>query len=250
MNVPKEVMKFRIDRATELERFATTIQSVGIEFNNISPIYSAIGALRDNRKGFHTPSTTDYQCWGYDIDELMFLVPPPKRHINVGIDTMEIIVSCNVLSDCNSWANTDDPFHELNFNVKVRGLKDGVQYGSGFHIDRQKDSDPSDELHPLYHLHYTPKVFNDQDAGMVLAMDAPRMIHAPVDLILGLDIVFSNFAMDQWDTLKDSGAYNALCRSYQNSIWKPYIQTWASFWAFDHSSIKPERAKLICPYLG
>jgi hypothetical protein len=249
MNVPSNVMAIRRQRASELVIFAQLLEKMNL--GRTDQIYNAANNLRDKSKGMHSPGTTDYSCWGYTIDNLTFYLPElPKRHICPStIYSVQISIDIDLLCKHDSWETLKDPLLKLNFRVRIIGIDTTQTYSFGFHIDRHDEKQNTDELHPIYHLQYTPSVNGNTNIGSVLSFDAPRMMHVPVDLILGTDLILSNFSPKIWDKLRDEPEYQVLYKRYQNSFWKPYIHTWASHWTYKHSHIDWVSPKSICPYL-
>lgn len=248
MNVPSKIMAFRNERASEIEALARLIEKTNI--GSPHQIYTAAQSLRDEKCGFHTPGTTDYSCWGYTIEDLKLYLPELPRHVAPkSIHSLDLTIDIDLLCKCDDWDNLNDPFQKLNFRVALRGLDSVKEYSFGFHIDKHNHAHQTDEIHPIYHLQYSPALRNQAtDYGSLLMLDTPRMMHAPVDLVLGLDLVLSNFLPKVWDKLRDEQQYVALYKKYLDSIWKPYVHTWASHWAYDLANITWQPS-LLCPYL-
>lgn len=249
MNTTSKVMHFRNQRARELELFARLLEKVNL--GNPHQIYQVINELKDKAKGFHSPGTTDYLCWGYKINSLIFDIKDfPRRHIIPNINAMQLAIDIDLLCRWDYWGTLNDPLLKLNFKVQILGLDSNQSYSFGFHIDRNNNNG-SEEIHPIYHLHYSPSVGGNTDIGKVLSLDAPRFMHAPIDIILGTDFVLSNFSPSIWDKLRNESEYISLCKIYQDNLWKPYVHTWASGWAYESTGIcwPPPSSKSICPYL-
>lgn len=248
MNVPSNVMALRLKRASDLRIFAGLLERVG--FANLHQIYEAANNLQDKTKGIHTPNTTDYSCWGYAIENLtLHLDEFPKRHIRpASIYALQVSIDTKLLCHYETWGTLNDPLVVLNFRVKIRGLDERSTYAFGFHIDKH-NSNETEEIHPIYHLQYTPIVDDNENIGSVLYLDSPRMMHVPLDLILGIDMVLSNFAPKEWNRLRDLSEYQSLFKKYQENFWKPYIHTWASYWSYNQGEIVWNNPNSICPYL-
>ncbi|MCB9093378.1 MAG: hypothetical protein H6620_12565 [Halobacteriovoraceae bacterium] len=248
MNVPNKVMAVRSERASHLEAFARLMDKY--ELCETGLIYKAAKVLRDKTKAFHSPNTKDYSCWGYKINDLPFyLAELPKRHIRPStIHSMQLEVDIELLCNDEHWKYQSDPFIELNFRVRVIGSDSRKKYAFGFHVDKHKHKQQheSEEIHPIYHLQYNPIIGEDEetDLGSILYLDSPRMMHVPVDLILGTDLILSNFVPRIWNKLRDENEYQSLYQKYQNSLWKPYIHTWASHWPYKLQELNWKRAQL------
>jgi len=250
MNVPSQIMAIRYKRASELEAFARILDKLGICVRS-DLIYDAATILRDKTKGFHTPDTTDYACWGYSIEDLkIYLSELPKRHIRPSsIHSMQIEIDIHLLCNDQHWKDQKDPLLDLNFRARIIGVDSKARYSFGYHVDRHDDSQITEEIHPVYHLQYDPLANDDLELGSTLYLDTPRIMHVPVDLILGIDLVLSNFAPSTWQSLRDDEDYHPLYCKYQNYLWKPYVHTWASHWSYQPQKNNWNLPLSICPYL-
>lgn len=250
MNVPSNIMKLRLERAAELTRYAQLIDKYSLSANTYL-LHDAARKLRDKTHAFHKPKTTNYSCWGYNIEGLIISVPFSGRHILPhSIKSLEISVDTKILCDYEIWRSYSDPFLKMNFRAMVRGTDTSGTYSFGFHIDKHEEERLTEEIHPIYHLQYSPKTDDElSKLGNVLYMDAPRMMHAPVDIILGIDLILSNFAPNIWNKMRDEAEYHSIFKLYQESFWRPYIHTLASNWDFNHTHLSWNGKHLICPNL-
>ena len=249
MKIPSKIMAVRLERATELETFARLLDKIAI-CDGTYLVYGATTILRDKTKGFHSPNTNDYACWGYSIENLILRPSElPKRHIRPSsIHTIQVEIDVELLCNDKHWIEQNDPFISLNFRARITGSDSRNKYSFGFHIDRHNQNDQSEEIHPVYHLQYNPFIDDDSKLGSVLYLDTPRVMHVPLDLILGVDMILSNFAPKAWEALRNENEYQSLYRKYQNSLWKPYIHSWASHWPNRLQSVSWQ-PQSICPYL-
>jgi hypothetical protein len=249
MNVPSKIMKIRLDRASELTRYAQLIEKFGVV--DTFPLHQAAKKLRDKEQAFHKPKTTDYSCWGYSIEGLTLYLPVSGRHIHPKtISSLEISIDTSILCDHQIWGSYNDPFIKMNFRTKIRGIDSSGTYSFGFHIDRHDESMEPDEIHPIYHIQYLPRTESSVPTGQVLSMDTPRMMHLPVDIILGTDLVLANFAPEIWNKMRNENEYHSIFKIYQESFWRPYIHTFASNWVYDPSNVSWNGKHSICPNLS
>ena len=250
MNVPSHIMKVRLDRASELTRYAQLLEKFGL--GNMFKLRDAAKILQNKTHAFHRPNSLDYSCWGYDIEDLNFYLTPSGRHIYPeNINNLQISIDTNVLCYFGDWMSFNDPLITQKFRVKVRGIDTDLGiYSFGFHIDKHDEVNEPDEIHPIYHIQYLPRVNEVANTGEVLYMDTPRMMHMPVDIILGIDLVLANFAPDVWHKMRDEPEYHAIFKMYQESFWRPYIHTFATNWPFDSSNISWDGKHQICPNLS
>lgn len=193
--------------------------------------------------------------WGYSIKGLT--IPVEKntfKHIRPsGFSAAEVIVEIDLESEVSEWLNLNDPFTSLSFRSLLRGSNsqtNKVHYLS-FHIDRHNGAATS-EVHPLYHLQYLQnakvKPKDEFDHGESLQLDVPRMMHFPMELILGVSFLMSNYAPEVYNKLIQDRQFVKLFQEYQARVWRPYINSLENFWTAGASQHLWD-PKLNCPYL-
>lgn len=192
--------------------------------------------------------------WGYTIIGLSIPVEPTTlKHIRPqGITNAKLLVDIEIVSDLGEWNNINDPFISLNFKAIIKAINPNSEspHFLAFHIDRHNGHNETNEIHPLYHLQYlqNPTKKPDFNHGESLQLDIPRMMHFPMELILGTSFLISNFAPISYSKIIKERQYVNLCKEYQERIWKPYINSLESYW-----SLNPNQwfwnPKLNCPYL-
>lgn len=125
--------------------------------------------------------------------------------------------------------NIQDPMLSLdNFNI-VLTSKD--THFSSWHLDRhimEKEEGEGENLHPLYHMTYgghymESKQEQDIDVyGKSLIIRAPRLMHPPLELILGLDFIFRHYIPRKKLPLLDYKPYIDIVENIKKEIWFPY----------------------------
>ena len=249
MNISERIMHFRSERAKELEIVASSIEK-NIESGACGPIQKAISFLRDSSKILPFKNgSTDRNTWGYEINNFEIKIPNSRHLVPSGLGSLSLMLDMRIIADCENWQNLMDPLRELYFKVVIRGIGD-KNYYSGFHLDKHT-FDNNGEIHPIYHLQHLVNPHDDTDFqyGSVLGMDTPRIMHYPLDFVLGIGYLTANFFPLAYETLLDDGFYYNLYREYQERLWKPYIHTLAGYWKpFDERSIS-WNPKLVCPFL-
>jgi len=250
-------MAFRRDRANDLEQLATFTNKRGIIINQNPSFKEAIRSLRDENYVFRDESgELNSFLWGYTIDRLSVVIPNVPRHTFPVVQQLSINISIKFTANWQDWQKMLDPSRQLNLDVLLLGKKkDASTCLSSFHLDKHLDPTPLHapkakatvsqtekvvpaEAHPLYHIQFgSAKIRKEKEAGSLdlansgnLFMDTPRLMHHPLDLVLGVDFLLSNYFPDAWDALKRDGPYISLCRKYQAAFWKPYIHAIARHW--------------------
>lgn len=241
-------MLFREKRASELRLIAQLLDKhIGGSLVT-APIIQAAKQLEDSTFiPAQKDGTRDHNYWGYEIEDFVLPVETIKHIRPKGIKEVSINLNMKVLAHYNEWTTLSDPLADLNFNVVIRG----VNSYTGFHIDRHDMKLAASEPHPIYHLHFVvnPLDSEDFDYGSVLHLDTPRIMHYPMDFILGIGFLTSNFYPTAFEFLLDDGTFTSLYKEYQERIWKPVAQTIANHWDFNKASITWKPTSELCPYI-
>lgn len=196
----------------------------------------------------------------YDSDtlELKFdnkKLPHYLSHSNV--ENLSLYFSVDLSIDYTKIEENKDPFKKLEFNIYAYGVnknnknRSELVYSLHFdrHIVQEEDNEP-DEVHPMYHFQFGGKKLKEKhiDMGQALFFDTPRIMHHPMEFILGLDFVLSNFFPDVWYKLQEDGEYINILKKYQEYFILPYYKSVVNY--FDRTiKNSPWNAQDICPQL-
>ncbi|MCX4139341.1 hypothetical protein M0D68_14195 [Paraburkholderia sp. SEWSISQ10-3 4] len=213
--------KFRLDRKTELLRLATVLENERV-CADVSPLKQAANDCAQNLR------RRDDE-WGYEMSDLQFEIATPRETepSNIG-KQLSVRVSVNFHGQCVN--ETYDPFSSLELNIEVFDAPPPAcsSYVS-WHFDRHIADDLSKdvEAHPLYHFQHGGHKINTNIAneiGRLLLLAPPRLPHPPMDGILAIDFILSNFSGHIWRSLRaDSADYRALVVGAQMRLWRPYM---------------------------
>lgn len=138
------------------------------------------------------------------------------------------------------------PLLDLRFHVVVRGVSAKGEHFFCFHIDRHDPSVKTDEPHPTYHLQYfnNPNGEAEFDYGSTFHLDTPRILHHPLDFILGVGFITSNFFPLAFESLMDDGYFPGLYTRYQQSFLKPFFHSISRHWESDGTQSSFDRFKI------
>ncbi len=250
MAVDKKIMHFRNERARELERMAQLLDNCIGNDVNTTQIYTAINDLRNENfipvlKG----GGRDEKIWGYDIDGFEMALETLNHVSPSDINKGSVHLSMKLRASVAGWDDMSDPFLELGFKVFVKGIGSQI-YHFGFHIDRHIAAGAAKEPHPVYHLQYdvNPTKSATHDSGVVMYLDTPRLMHCPLDFILGVGFLTSNFFPTAFESLLEEREYHSLYSQYQERIWKPYFHTLANHWKpFSEAGVSWKPVSELCP---
>lgn len=252
MALNKKQARFRSDRASDLHHLAEVLEKIEIPVYQIREAANELTNFERTRK-CSQKSKVDYSVWGYTIESLEIPLKSSPRHVRpLNLAGMSVTLSINLTASCDDWGTMCDPLQTLEFNIVITGIsKEGSKHRICYHIDRHLDSD-SEEAHPAYHFHFGGEKmeFDTIELGNTIFLNAPRLIFYPVDIILGLDFVFSNFFPCFREKLLNDHTYNSLITKYYKTLVKPFAHALASQWKpYDHHSIQWQ-PELIFPQLG
>lgn len=198
----------------------------------------------------------------YSFSTINLVIPSsylPSHSIPKALDSIQLILSIKdeIIIKQKNDTKIEDPLVQLNkFNLILYCPNN--HYTSSWHLDRHISSESdntSKNIHPIYHLtfggyHMENLQKDDSDEfGKSLILRTPRIMHPPMELLLGLDFIFNQFIpKKELDLLTDS-RYLRLVNELKKQLWLPYslalaknycdtIDTNNSRKSFDESFVK------------
>ena len=173
--------------------------------------------------------------WSYEVANLQLRVAVPQNVLPMQCGKwLDILVNLDIEGQCVD--SGEDCITALVLNLEI--ATDTRENVCSWHFDRHIDdgnqqSNIGSEAHPRYHFQHgghAMKPFSNS-LGSTLLLPAPRLAFPPMDAILSLDFVLSNFSGECWQNLRDNPTYVRLLQSSQKKHWKPYINRIASWWS-------------------
>lgn len=219
---------FRRRRATNLQKFATALRESSLSCN-VNGFNSASAECRSNPPG---PSS-----WGYSLSGVELTNPSPQKHIRpAGASLYKLVLNVQLQGEClSAKEEKGDPLTSLGVEILIVGLDpEGRKIRSSWHMDRHvSDSKIEVPVHPTYHFQFGGMQTKEVDPGRMVISSAPRLAHPPLDAILAIDFLLSNFFHEEWIKLrKRQGHYYSAVKDTQRWLWKPYAK--ASDTGWDH----------------
>lgn len=196
--------KFRRNRATELRSLAQLLSKYGV-VNDLSSLYGAANKCSKNMPN-------GKNSWGYNFDSLWFLVKTPRHTLPTEIDDyLDVELRVSLKGVCEE--DSDDSFKD-ELSVSIVVSTNEIKNLCAWHLDRHilavGDHEP-EEVHPLYHFHHGgQRMYEIENFGQVLLLDPPRLLHPPLDAILAVDFVLSNFMGAKWKKLRADEHYETM----------------------------------------
>lgn len=247
MVIDKKNVEFRNKLAEELSLLKVALNKAKIEKKSIDSIDRAIKSLKNetylpsfvDESNINLPTISTPLSWGYAIKDFILEVDTSSSiQYPKSVKKASLQFSVDIVGEFdNKNHGFVDPFKSLEFNIVIEGLSRGSKkHIFSYHLDRDlKGKNPSNEVHPSYHFHYGGRKlgnYTDKNFGNSLILDMPRLMHYPMDFILGLDFVASNFTPNLWKILKRDPGYAKLIRQAQDRVMKPYFGALAQHFGF------------------
>ncbi len=164
----------------------------------------------------------------YYIDKFEIIVDEAPNETRPSVSPLTISFTIHFQYD--SKKNFLD-VQEFNFEVWGLPRAESNLVKSSWHFDYEPKVQKTKYIHPLYHLTYGGALMDDLDIGNVLLLPTPRISYLPMDFVLGIDFIWSNFIKkDQYKDVVSEPEYSAAVKNSQNRLWQPYISTLAYHW--------------------
>ncbi|WP_286760611.1 hypothetical protein [Salegentibacter sp. UBA1130] len=250
--VPKDVKIHRLEMAEDLLTLSKLLEKYYI---NTGQIRNAASQLKDETKVSKVKQSDeiDYSFYGYKIDPIEFSFTSTPEHTHPeGLDGMTLSFDINLIASYQKDYSHSDPLKHLEFNIIVIGYKDDKDHIISYHLDRHPEGEKEPlSSHPKYHFQFGGRKLNKgkRHFGQSIILDSPRLMHYPMDIILGVDFVLSNFFPEIWSELKKNGEYISLVKEYRNRLLKPYFCSLANHWRGELNGASTWNTHEICPQL-
>lgn len=171
--------------------------------NDISPISNAIA--KSKKDGV------------YNVEKLQLSVNIVPRETRPNVKVLSIIFD-NLVRYQNNVVNWDN----YCFRIVIKGNNEIGTYKSAWHLDY--DIKEHEYMHPCFHFTFGGEKIDDVNSGGLLIMTTPRIVHPPLDFVLGIDFVLSNFfKKEEYTIIKSNPLYRAAVKHSQDRLWKPFV---------------------------
>lgn len=185
--------------------------------------------------------------WAYNVSGLMLRVDVPQKTIPVScISPLQVKINLELEGRLDD--GTGDQLTKLVLDLGI--TSESGEHVCAWHFDRHIEGGNSTDAHPLYHFQHGGHAMKPyiEELGRSLILPAPRLAFPPMDAILSIDFVLSNFSGDCWSSLKKDPTYLHLLRASQRTFWKPYLTSLASWW--DAPVQKKQHISRLLPHLA
>ena len=196
---------------------------------DLYPLNNAIATIRDKN--------------GYNVDKLELRIPIVPRNTRPnGVKSLTITLNVSVPQNQIDGKFSCLPWAGYNFSFLIEGLTQNKKVKSAWHLDYDLCAS-STVIHPCFHLTFGGKMMENVNLGDVLLLPVPRYGFPPMDIVLGIDFILSNFLEKaMYEEIKQNKYYQAAVRDSQEKFWKPYFLTigsrWCSSTGFDDKNLR------------
>lgn len=227
-------------------------QKVELLYNVLRSVHNIDAEALGQSKKIVNQSPYQNECINYSVNDIIIRIPVEnakrfsKTAVN-DINDVELHLSMNGLVDANLWGEEDkNPWQSLSFRAELKICTMGGEHIlKSFHVDQIPVSDSDyKEVHPLSHVHFSEGV---EENNACMREDLPRLIHYPLDIVLGLSVALQNYAPQLFDSLCKNSTYIGLCYESQKRLLAPYFSSYAD--CIRDEGKCNESLKAICPYL-
>lgn len=188
----------------------------------------------------------------YTVNDIIIRIPVEnaKRFSKTAIcdiNDVELHISMDGEVNANLWGEEDkNPWQSLSFRAVLKiCTMQGEHLLKSFHVDQIPESDPDfKEVHPLSHVHFSEGV---EGNNACMREDLPRLIHYPLDIVLGLSVALQNYAPQIFASLCRNSNYLGLCYESQKRLLAPYFASYAD--CIKNEGKSDDNIKTQCPYL-
>lgn len=218
--------EYIIDMASALEKLAELLTKEGID---TSQLYAIIGQLNHSHILKYTLSPFKIEI--KDDDKF-----PKRLSHQKSATSLELFFDLAIECDSTNFLAYNDPFSQYSFNIIVKGKNKNNSNSKlvyAIHFDKhnlveEKQGGKPNQVHPSYHFQFGGNKLEDGeklDSGRALFLDAPRIMHHPMELILAIDFILSNFFPKIWNKIKLDKTYQKILKQYQKDFILPYFKS-------------------------
>jgi hypothetical protein len=152
-------------------------------------------------------------------------IPPDLRSVTIFFE-----MKCEF--DMSLDINVKDRIKKgYEFQIEVQGEHDTGAHFNAWHLDKdikEAGDNPAKVTHPSYHFQAGGSKLEDKEISGAIFLGAPRLPHPPMDVILGLHFILSNYCSKKdYPFLNDlfgDYEYEEIIERAQERMFIPYFQ--------------------------
>lgn len=175
----------------------------------------------------------DTYCCSLTNCQFYFAGKLPDNTKPTGLENLEVFFTINF--QYNEKGTTikekfGEDHRKFKFELLFKNIAEKNKYISSWHLDYEPD-EPNRNIHPLFHLNFGGNKMKEikenvsAEYGNLLLMSAPRWNYYPMDAVLGIDLIFSNFLKRDEYVKLCTGKYKQAVENSKIRLWKSYSET-------------------------
>lgn len=220
----KNAREFKKQQADNLRAIAEVLDSLDIS-TDAGLLRSAASACSSSLKG---------DDWEYRITKL-YMRADQQKHISLykntnpntnNIEELIFILDVEIGGKCVDETGMEDPIDHLSVECRIEATcKFSKQYSCAWHLDKNignTQTESKNFVHPMYHFQFGGRS-QPENLGDLLFIEPPRLVHPPMDAVLAIDFVLSNYFPLTWQRVRQESKYMSIIRTAQHYFWKPYL---------------------------
>lgn len=221
----------RREIARQLDMFAELLVKHQIVLDAAPLTKAAVQCRMNNTTG----------TWKYSLENLLFRRLGEFKAFQNKFDIQNASLELSVVIEgsCEE-SDSNDPLSTLALDIVITGMYEGKSDAesacAAWHLDKHihdEDSNEPEFAHPIYHFSFggmhLERTLNPFSVAILLA-DTPRLAHPPMDAILGIDFILTNFIGLSLSSVRRDTFYLNTVGTMQQRLWKPYANSLQSFW--------------------
>lgn len=220
-NIVEEMLRELLSLKNLLGKYMTA------HIHDLGPLDSAISSIKIGRRP---------DIWGYDVNRFIFKNLDLGKGISSENSFLEMTIT--ISGSCKEPRPIHDLLDAYCLQFLLKQIEsEEVELKNAFRFERHiyddGDGNP-DFFHPLYHFQSGGDKLTDDDdfdKGKVLFVDAPRVMHPPMDIVLAIDFVLGNFYSNKNEEIKklyQDNLYHRIIEKAKKRFWRPYCLGLAS----------------------
>lgn len=210
------------------------IKSFSEPVSELNAVMDAIKLYLNSKvSGYKNVMDGDTYCCSFTDCRFLFTGNLPNNTKPKGLSDLEVWFSITFQYNGNG-KNLKEKFGEnhrkYRFELLFKNLNGEGSHISSWHLDYEPE-ETDRNIHPLFHLTFGGTKMKEisknvaADYGNLLLMSVPRWNYYPMDAVLGIDLIFSNFLnKDEYIKLY-TGKYRQAVENSKIRLWQSYSDT-------------------------
>ena len=207
------------------------IQSLSEPVSELNAVMVAINKyLQSKGSQYKNEMNGDTYCCTLTDCRFYFAGKLPDNTKPMGLENLEIVFSITFQYN-EKGTNIKEKFGKnhraFRFELLLKNISRTNKYISSWHLDYEPD-ETNRNIHPIFHLNFggnKMKKIEDNiaaDYGNLLLMSAPRWNYYPMDAVLGIDLILSNFLEKDEYVKLYTGKYKQAVENSKIRLWQSY----------------------------